>query len=138
VPPRILVHSLAEAKAALAAAASLKVPVTLVSAVGAGGHAGPAWFKSLIEQAAAEHPGAVLDAVLDCGVEAGMALAALRLGLKRVGFSGNAAARARLGEIAAALGGGLDDAAPAPTLDLRRRKDKLAAARAYLAGETVT
>jgi hypothetical protein len=138
VTARILVHSLADANAALAAASALKLPVTLASVPGAAGHAGPAWFKSLVEQAAARHPGVAMDAVLDCGAEAGTALAALRLGLKRVGFSGPEAARARLGEIARALGGEVDSAAPGPALDLRGRKNKLAAARAYLAGETVT
>jgi len=101
-----VVHSLAEARAALAAAKG--APLTLGSAQGAGSYAGAAWFKSLIEQAKSEFPGTPCDAVLDCGADAGAALAALRLGLKRVAFAGNDEARARLDAIARALGAALE------------------------------
>ena len=100
---RVVVHSLAEARVALAAGAA-----TLASAPNAGSYAGAPWFKSLIEQTKSEFPGARCDAVLDCGADAGAALAALRLGLKRVVFAGHADARARLAAIARDLGAALE------------------------------
>ena len=97
---RIIVHSLAHARAALVAARDLRVPVTLASARGAGGYAGPLWFKSLITTARTDFPEANVTAVLDCGGEAGTTLAALRHGFKRVRFTGNTAALRPLDEIA--------------------------------------
>ena len=97
---RIVVHSLDQARAALAAAASLKRPVVLASAPGAGCYAGPAWFKALAALAQDSYPEAQMESVLDCGADSGVALAALRQGVKRVGFSGGAEARAKLEEIA--------------------------------------
>ncbi|HXP75626.1 MAG TPA: hypothetical protein VN823_15895 [Stellaceae bacterium] len=128
---RIIVHSLADARAALAAASALGLPVTLASAPGAGTYAGPHWFLALVAEAAREHPGVAVDAVIDCADEAGTALAALRAGCKRVHFTGRADTREKLGEIAAALGaeieGGDRDA-----LDLLDQRDPEAACRAYL------
>ncbi len=117
---RIVVHSLDQARAALAAAASLKRPVVLASAPGAGCYAGPSWFQSLTALAQASYPEAQMEAVLDCGAEAGVALAALRMGFKRVGFSGGAGARAKLEDIARALGAAVEG---------RRRSSRARSAR---------
>ncbi len=58
-PPRaIVIHGLGHARAALAAAAALDVPVTLLSATGAASYAGAAWFQQVIALAAKDHPGA--------------------------------------------------------------------------------
>lgn len=130
---RIIVHSLDDARAALAAAVELKTAVTLASAHGAGGYAGPLWFKAVIEAAAAEFPGAEMAAVLDCADEAGTVLQALRHGLKRVRFTGNAAALKRLRAIAGKLGATIETARAPAALDLREAPDPKAAARAYLA-----
>ena len=130
---RIVVHSLEQARAAIAAAAELGVPLTLTSAVGAGGSVGPLWFKSLIDAAQTEHPAVNLTAVLDCADEAGTALGALRAGLKCVRFTGRAEVRARIAAIAAELGATID-AEPTPDqLDLLDLADPRSAARAYLA-----
>src|SRR5208282_3130051 len=75
---RIVVHSLDQARAALAAASALRRNVVLASAPGAGCYAGPAWFKSLVEQAKSTYPGAETEAVLDCGADSGVAKAAMR------------------------------------------------------------
>jgi hypothetical protein len=133
---RIVVHSLGHARAALEAASSLKRDVVLASAPGAGCYAGPGWFKSLVALAQASYPESRTEAVLDCGAEAGVALAALRLGLKRVGFSGNAEARAKLEDIAQKLGASIESGG-AEALDLRDKKNAAALCRAYLAGETL-
>lgn len=134
---RIVVHSLGQARAALVAAASLKRKVVLASGPGAGAYAGPAWFKSLVEQAKSACPGAEAEAALDCGEAAGAALAALRMGFKRVGFSGNAQARADLEDMARALGAAIETGSDDSALDLRDQKNAEASCRAYLAGETL-
>jgi hypothetical protein len=134
VSRRIIVHSLAEARAAVAAAAALDVPVTLESAAGAGGYAGPLWFKALVDAAQAAHPEAAVSALLDCGDEAGTALGALRAGIARVRYSGPAETRARLAAIAAALGASLEDAGQGEALDLLEARHPEAAAREFLAG----
>jgi hypothetical protein len=131
---RIIIHSLAHARAALAAACALEAPVTLASAAGAGGYAGPLWFKSLIAAARAECPEAAVTAVLDCGIEPGTTLAALRHGFKRVRFTGNETALGSLREIAQELGAEIETGASPEALDLLSERDPEAAALAFLAG----
>ena len=70
--------------------------LVLLSAPAAAGYAGPAWFAAIAAQVAVEFPALRVEAVLDCGDEAGSALAALRHGLKRVRFAGAEEAAARL------------------------------------------
>ena len=84
----IIVHSLKEARAAVAVAAELGVPVTLASAPEAAGYLGALWFCELVAMARAERPEAEVDAVLDCGDQPGHVMAALRQGLKRLRFTG--------------------------------------------------
>ncbi|MGA2087346.1 MAG: hypothetical protein ABSG66_00355 [Stellaceae bacterium] len=131
---RIVVHSLDQARAALAAAASLKRPVVLASGPGAGCYAGPSWFKALAALAQDSYPEAQMESVLDCGADSGVALAALRQGVKRVGFSGGAEARAKLEEIAQAFGATVESGDAPDALDLRDGKNAEARCRAYLAG----
>ncbi len=130
----VVIHSLEHARAALAAAEAAGTSVTLASAEAAGGYAGPGWFKAIVDIAAAEFPGVVTTCVLDCGEEAGTVLAALRLGLRRVRFTGPAAAAARLNEIAAEIGAVIERDALEPALDLCDETDPAAACRAFLAG----
>jgi len=136
---RIVVHSLDQAKAALDAASALKRGVVLASGPGAGAYAGPAWFKSLVALAKESHPGAAVESQLDCGDSSGAALAALRHGFKRVGFSGNARARAALEDMARAYGAlienGLEDSGAGASLDLSGAKNPQALCKTYLAGE---
>jgi fructose/tagatose bisphosphate aldolase len=129
---RIIVHSLAHARAALAAAHALGVPVTLASAAGAGAYAGPLWFKSLIAAAQAEFPEVDVTAVLDCGAEAGTTLAALRHGFKRVRFTGNDATLKPLREIARALDAEIETGEAPEALDLLDLRDPETAVREYL------
>ncbi|HLJ20554.1 MAG TPA: hypothetical protein VKU84_10160 [Stellaceae bacterium] len=131
---RIIVHSLAHAHAALAAARALGMPVTLASAAGAGGYAGPLWFKSLIEAARADFPDVEVTAVLDCGIEAGTTLAALRHGIKRVRFTGSETALSPIRDIAAQLGAEIETGNPPDALDLLDQPEPETAARDYLGG----
>ena len=84
----ITIYELGHAQAALAAAASLGVPVVLASAEAAAAAAGPAWFQSLVEQAMEGAGEVEVTAILDCGDQPGHALAALRQGLKTIRYDG--------------------------------------------------
>jgi hypothetical protein len=86
----ITVHTLRQAKAAAAAAAQTGIPVLLLSAYGAAGGVGPAWFAAVIDAAKAAYPEASLEGLLDCAGTPGYALAALRQGLKRIRYDGPA------------------------------------------------
>ena len=123
----IIVHSLAQARASLAAAAALKLPVTVASAPGAALQSGCGWFKAMIEEARAAHPSAAVTAILDCGDEPGAVMAALRVGLKQLRFNGEGAVRAKL----AAMGADFMPA-PAAVLDLRGVKEPEAACSVFL------
>ncbi len=93
LPPAFVIHGLAHARAALAAADGLGVPDTLLSAPLAAAYAGPGWFRAVAEQACAAHPGVAVTAVLDCGDMAGHALAALREGVLAIRFAGDTAGK---------------------------------------------
>ena len=131
---RIVFHSLAHARAALAAAAEAGVALTLQSAPGAAAYAGTGYLKAIADRAAAEHANVEVTAVIDCGADAGIAMAALRIGWRTVRFSGPAKVRAKLADIAGQMGARLaDDETDAPeALDLLDVADPDAACREYL------
>ena len=131
----IVIHSLEHARAALAAAMQLRVAVTLLSAEGAAGNAGPLWFVELINAAEEEFPKAKFTAILDCGDAPGYALAALRAGCKSICFRGKPAVAAKIKAIARQYGAVFYAGAAAnsgKTLDLSGRADPLAACRQWL------
>ncbi|MBL8704763.1 MAG: hypothetical protein JNM30_07970 [Rhodospirillales bacterium] len=132
-PKAIVVHSLAQAQAALAAAASLGAPLTLLSGPGAASYAGPAWFLEIVRQAQAPHPDVPVTAVLDCADQPGRALAALRLGATHLRLAGHRRARAGI-EAIAKVQGAVIDKTRYDTLDLADADDSSAAARAFLIG----
>jgi hypothetical protein len=133
----IVIHSLDHARAALAASGATGIRVTLASAPGAGSYAGPAWFKAIVAIAAAEFPAQTVDAVLDCGAEAGAALASLRHGLSRIRFTGPAAVAARLSDIARQQGAVIECGAMGPAFDLADCRNPESSCRAFLAGNTI-
>jgi hypothetical protein len=106
--PAVVVHGLADARAALAAGRA----VTLLSAPGAALYAGCLWWRELVQ--ASGHEGVAL---LDCGAAPGRALEALRLGLRGIVLEVPPPAFAVVAELAAAQGALLLAAAP-PALDL--------------------
>lgn len=99
-PTVAVVRDLTEAKAALAAAAARGAAVMLLSPEGFAAAGGALYFRAIVEAAARAVPAARYEAVLDCGSEAGRALAALRMGFKTIRLGGNARARARVAAIA--------------------------------------
>ena len=128
----VIIHSLDHARVALGAAAEAGVPVTLASAPGAAAYTGPAWFREVVRIARADFPQVEVSAVLDCGTRAGDVMAALRLGLERVRFTGKKAVAEKLTAMADAWGAELLTGR-IEALDLRGERDPSAACRAWLA-----
>jgi hypothetical protein len=131
IGPAIIVHSLDHARAALAAAAALGRPVTLLSAPGAAEYAGIAWFAKIVALGAAEWPDAAYRAVIDCADRPGLVLAALRHGSTHVRFTGPRAAAKKLSAIADQTGVELVSGRLS-ALDLRAEADPHAACRIWL------
>jgi fructose/tagatose bisphosphate aldolase len=130
----IVIHDLEHARAALAAAAAFGRPVTLVSAPGAAGYAGAAWFLKVVERAAAEHPTARWEAVLDCADHPGHVLSALRQGAAAVRFTGTKATAAKLAAIAERTGAKVVTGR-LMAFDLRGEADPWAACRRRIGGQ---
>ena len=124
-------HGLADALAAVEAAASLGRPVILVSAPGAAAYAGAAWFKALVTLARQRWPAVAVTAMLDCGDRAELVQGALRDGLADVIFTGPAGVAARLADIAGQQGARLHRSRP-PTLEIADPGTALAACQAWL------
>ncbi len=112
----VRVHNPAQVAAALAAAAA-GTAVVLVSAPGAALALGAPWFVAMVAQGAAAVPGVAHRAVLDCGAAPGLALAALRLGLRWLVLAPGVAARPQVAAVAALCGATLLDAPP-PALEM--------------------
>jgi len=115
-PKAVTVYGLAQARAAVAAAARAGRPLILLSGPAAAASIGPAWFRALVAQAADGHPGTGVTGVLDCAGFAGHALAALRAGVGTIVYAGPA--QARIEAIAARYGADVRRARPA-ALDAR-------------------
>jgi len=117
-PPLIIIHSLEQAVAALSAAAAAGRAVTLASPPDAGIYAGPGWFREVVHAAREAVPDAPFTAMLDCGADAGAAMAAIRAGVEAIVFTGRTDVAARLADIAAHTGAKLLTERPAALLDL--------------------
>lgn len=148
----IRIHGIDDIRAALTAAAfphapAAPPPLLLVSAPGAGRTLGAGWWRALQDAMDADFP--VADGarppplVLDCADAAGRALEALAAGVRHVALDDGELApgvRARVAAIAAARGATLHPAlatltGPYPPLDLRGRRDPVAACRDWLAAD---
>jgi hypothetical protein len=93
-PPEVGVHDLGQARAALAAAADLAITIQLRSAPDAAAYAGVGYLQAL--GAAAGH-----ELLIDCGDDAGLVMAALRTGCRKLAFSGSSELAAKLADLAA-------------------------------------
>lgn len=114
--PAVIVHGLADARLAL----SLGLPVTLLSAPGAGLYAGCGWWRALVDTARGALPDIAVEDILDCAEASGQALAALRIGQRHLVLWPSAPGWNAVAAIAAERGGTVRPAAP-PALDLARR-----------------
>jgi hypothetical protein len=115
-----VVHHLEQARAALAAAAEAGCAIQLRSAPGAAGYAGVGYLKALGEQAGQE-------LLIDCGDDAGLVMATLRTGCRRLVFSGSEQIRRRLEDMAVQLGADLLGEAGAPEMLILQPEDDAAA-----------
>lgn len=118
----ITIHGAEDARAALAAAASCGVAVTLISAPSAAGYAGPGWFRALQDIVSGEFAHVRQRWILDCGDAPGHVLAALRAGCDALVFTGEPRVREKLAAIAAAQGATLLAMRP-DSLDLGELRD---------------
>jgi hypothetical protein len=116
VHPAVIVHDLADARAVLAIGA----PVTLLSAPGAALYAGCLWWREVVSAARLEYPDVEALDVLDCADGVGVAMAALRSGVKRLILQGELPAWDAVRRIALQQGGFVL-AQPPPALDLAAR-----------------
>jgi hypothetical protein len=107
--PQVVVHHRAQAEAALAAAAEVGRTIRLRSAPDAAAYAGVGYLKALSDALGHEM-------VIDCGDDAGLVMAALRTGCRRLAFSGSAALSERLAEMAAQAGAWYRYEAQAPAV----------------------
>jgi len=128
---RIIIHSAADALAALSIADQLGVGVTLLSAPGAAAYIGATVFRDMVAAAVKAHPLVAVTAVLDCGDDPGLAMGAMRHGITAVRISNPPEIRAKLKDIAGQRGV-LVDEGDGPVLDLLGMKDPEAALRAWL------
>ena len=115
-----MVHHLDQARAALAAAAEIGCAIELRSAPGAAGYAGVGYLKALGYEVGHE-------LLIDCGDDAGLVMAALRTGCRRIAFSGTAELGRRLTDMAEQLGATLVVEAQAPEVVTLQPEDDAAA-----------
>ena len=80
----IIIHDLNDAMVAISIASQLERQVTLKNALGTANFFGPQVFKEIVEQAKAKYKRASVRAIFDCGEDVGMALRALRHGVKLI------------------------------------------------------
>jgi hypothetical protein len=99
--PAVVIHGLADARAALA----LGVPVTLLSAPGAALFGGCAWWLALVGQVRIELADAAIDDILDCADASGLAVGALRIGQRAIVLDPAAPGWDSVVAIATSLGG---------------------------------
>ena len=122
----IAVHDLDQARAALAVAEEAGVLVRLRSAPDAACYAGVGYLKALGDEVGHE-------LVIDCGDNAGLAMAALREGCRRLAFSGSAEVAQKLADMAVQIGAELrHETTPPDALVLSPEGDAQAAVLAWL------
>jgi len=131
-PLIIVIHGLDHARTALTAAAELGRGVTLMSAPNACAYAGAAWFRKVIALAEAEIPGVLVESVLDCGSSPGLALSAIRQGVKNIRVEVSPKVRQKIADIARTSDATLFNG-PLEALDLNEVADPPQACRDWLA-----
>jgi hypothetical protein len=110
-PSAYVVHDLGQAKAALRAARERGTQAVLVSAPGAARTLGPAVWREMMAEAARAEPGAMFEAILDCGSDPGAALGALREGVRAIVLDAPADVFAKVADIARQSGATVYDGA---------------------------
>jgi hypothetical protein len=112
----VRVNDLRQARAVLELARAHGVEPTLVTAEGLAAFAGVGFWHAV--ERALGHP-----VVIDCGDDAGRAMAALRAGSRDLLFTGPPRVAAKLADMAAQLGGRVRQELPGPVVDLLPEDD---------------
>ena len=99
----IIIHNLEDAITAVSVASSRNYKVVLRSAPGAATYLGPQVFYEIIEQAKIGYEGIRVQAVFDCGSDSGIALSALRHGIKAIRIDVSVKALKKISDIAKQL-----------------------------------
>ncbi|GBQ66435.1 hypothetical protein AA103196_1395 [Ameyamaea chiangmaiensis NBRC 103196] len=125
-PPPILVEvfDVADARQALAALSTRPGTGTLISPPGAGAYLGPAWWHALMAACVAPDVALCMPPILDCGVAAGRAAEAVRLGIGAVILARHAPGFDSVAALAAEAGVLLTDTR-APSIPLVRLEDAM-------------
>ncbi len=100
----MIVHTLKQAEAALAAANTCNVYITMKTSPGATRYMGLAFLKALFEQAKQTYPRVKHSVVIDCGFDAALTHRAMVMGFDQVSFSGSRAMKIKLSNIGSQLG----------------------------------
>jgi hypothetical protein len=116
INPAVIVHGLPDARLAL----GVGLPVTLLSAPGATIFAGCLWWRDLVAAARIEYPRTPATDILDCANASGLAMSALRSGVRHLVLWPEAPGWSRIAAIAQRQGGSVLQQTPA-ALDLGQR-----------------
>jgi hypothetical protein len=98
--PVIIVRTLVQAEAALAAAAEAGRAIVLASPPGGALSAGAAFYDALAREAAVRHPAARFTLRVDCADDTGAAMGALRIGISEISCRAPRASKERLAALA--------------------------------------
>ena len=124
----VRVHGWKHVAAALTAASETARPITLLAPPGSTYTGGVGFWAAIDKRRHELFPNVAAELIVDCDGAPGHVMAALRVGLKRLVFDGNAAARTRLGDIVVKHKAALVER-PRAALDLIHEKDPLRACR---------
>ena len=134
----IIVHDLKDAITAISVASNQGCRVTLRSAAGAAAYLGPQVFYEMIETAKIGKEGTEVQAVFDCGEDTGIALSALRHGLKTIRIDAPTRTLEKISDIAKQFQAKVERAPPeteeelATALDLIELEDAESAIKSWL------
>ena len=128
-----MVYSLGDAMAALSAAVTLDRPLRLITPLCFTASLGPRVAREMIDAALATVPYPRASWIIECGSDAGLAMAALRAGASVIRVDLREDVRARVADIARQQGARLAEAGDAgPTLDLADVADARATCLSWL------
>jgi hypothetical protein len=96
----IIFYHAQQAEGALAVAAALARPITLLTAPGAAAYGGPGFYMAMVELAQQRYPDVQVRAILDCGDDGAMAQMALQMGWRGLVLRGRATVREKIRQIA--------------------------------------
>jgi hypothetical protein len=132
-----IIHSLADAMAAVAAAADTGEAVTLFSAPGAAGYLGAGVFLAIEGETRTAYPDVDARFILHCGERVGFAMAAIRAGVRHIEVDRSGLELARLADMGRQSGATVEAVNAAErcrALDLGPVTDSRSAALEWLQG----